>query len=121
MRNARPCLCICPYTHTHTHTHTHTGSGPHCVALYEFATSSADELSLAIGDTVELLERVGAEWLRGRLRGQVGIFPSQFVEIKGDLPAEATGREDVEGGLSKALFDFNGQEGELSFKVNKYL
>lgn len=82
------------------------------MALYEFAAASSDELSFSVGDTVELLGRVGDEWLRGRLRGREGIFPSQFVEIREDLPAE---RDD---GLSKTLYDFDGQEGELSFKVS---
>lgn len=86
------------------------------MAVYQFAAASADELSLSVGDTVELLERVGAEWLKGRLRGKEGIFPSQFVEIKEDLPVEVVKSED---GLSKTLYDFDGQEGELSFKVTQ--
>ena len=61
---------------------------------------------------MELLARVGSDWLRGRLGGQEGIFPRDFVEIRQDLPAETQS-----DGLSKALFDFDGQAGELSFKV----
>lgn len=85
------------------------------MALYKFAAASSDELSFSVGDTVELLARVGDEWLRGRLRGKEGIFPSQFVEIREDLPAEKPRRDE---GLSKTLYDFDGQEGELSFKVS---
>lgn len=85
------------------------------MALYQFAAASSDELSLSGGDMVELLGRVGDEWLRGRLRGKEGIFPSQFVEIREDLPTE---RPKGEEGFSKTLYDFDGQEGELSFKVN---
>ena len=94
-------------------------SGPHCVAVFQFAAAGADELSLAVGDTVELVGRVGGEWLRGRLGGQEGIFPAQFVEVKVDLPAEPVGGEkgEAKGSWSKATFDFAGQEGELSFKV----
>ena len=87
-------------------------SGPHCVAVYEFAAGGPDELCLRVGDRVELLARVGNEWLRGRLGGQEGIFPREFIEIREDLPAD--NRSDV---LSKALYDFDGQAGELSFKV----
>ena len=91
--------------------HGHMCSGPHCLALYDFEAGGADELSLSVGDTVELLARAGAEWLRGRLEGREGIFPSKFVEIKEDLPPV------VDDGFSKTLFDFDGKDGELSFKV----
>ena len=82
------------------------------MTVYEFAAGGPDELSLRVGDTVELLARVGSEWLRGRLGGQEGIFPREFVEIREDLPAD--NRSDD---LSKALYDFDGGAGELSFKV----
>ena len=82
------------------------------MAVYEFAAGGPDELCLRVGDRVELLARVGNEWLRGRLGGQEGIFPREFIEIREDLPAD--NRSDV---LSKALYDFDGQAGELSFKV----
>lgn len=32
-----------------------------------------------------LVEKVDADWIKGRLRGQEGIFPSGFVEVKVDL------------------------------------
>ena len=82
------------------------------MAVYDFKAAGSDELSLSVGDVVELVGRVGAEWLRGRLRGHEGIFPAQFVEVKEDLPPATT-----DEGLSKTLYDFKGQEGELSFKV----
>ena len=90
-------------------------SGPHCVAVYDFTADGPDELNLRVGDSIELIATVGSDWLRGRLGGQEGIFPKDFVEIKEDLPAE--GKTE---GLSKALFDFDGQTGELSFKVCMY-
>lgn len=89
-------------------------SGPHCVAVYEFKAGGPDELSMAVGDTVELLARVGAEWLKGRLGQQEGIFPRDFVEIRQDLPEEKPPDKTI---LSTTLYDFDGQEGELSFKV----
>jgi hypothetical protein len=89
--------------------------GPHCVALYEFTAGSPGELSLSVGDTVELLARAGADWLRGRLGGQEGIFPSQFVEVREDLPPD-DGQSDS---WAKTLFDFEGQDGELSFKAGE--
>ena len=81
------------------------------MALYDFKAGSSDELSLSVGDVVELTARVGSEWLRGRLGGREGMFPAQFVEIKEDLPQSPA------DGLSKTLYEFEGQVGELSFKV----
>ena len=88
------------------------------MALFDFTAAGAGELSLAVGDTVELLGRVDEAWLRGRVRGKEGIFPAQFVEVKVDLPASASEGDD---GRSRALYDFDGQAGELSFKVCIYM
>lgn len=123
---------------------------PHCVALYDFNAEGPGELSIRIDDVIMLVEKVDADWIKGRLRGQEGIFPSGFVEIKIDLPPKSkistsapppsarpgTGKKllyikiisvhihsSLPGGggggvaLSTALYDFDGQEGELSFKV----
>ena len=65
--------------------------------------------------------REGGEWLRGRMRGKEGIFPTGFVEVKVDLPPDdrpmGGGVRDGGGNMAKTLYDFDGQEGELSFKV----
>ena len=38
------------------------------------------DLSFARGETIEFVERVDAEWTRGRTRDREGIFPTSFVE-----------------------------------------
>ena len=75
------------FLYTHTRISSSSTRGPHCVAIYPFTAEGEGELSLTAGDTIELLERVGAEWLKGRRGEDMGIFPSQFVEIKVDLPS----------------------------------
>ncbi len=60
--------------------------GPHCVALYAFSGEQTGELSIAEGDRIELLERLDADWLKGRLGGSEGIFPAGFVNVVEDLP-----------------------------------
>eukprot|EP00731_Ephydatia_muelleri_P012681 Em0006g1575a len=75
------------------------------------------------------LQRVDQDWLRGRLGGKEGLFPAQFVEIKIDLPPPAVEVPPVSPVVSSspvvpkapsltttALYDFDGQDGELSFK-----
>ena len=47
------------------------------------------------------------------------MFPASFVEIIEDLPADATAENSGHGNSKEAtaLFDFAGEEGELSFQV----
>lgn len=41
-----------------------------------------DELSLNIGDVVEVLRKDVAEgWWEGKLGGKIGVFPDNFVEL----------------------------------------
>ena len=99
-----------------------TPSGPHCVAEFFFEAEGPGELSLCKGDVVELLERVGGDWLRGRLAGKEGIFPTNFVKIIKDLPpgSGAGSRMDtptLRPNMATAVADFEGMDGELSFKV----
>lgn len=77
------------------------------------------ELALGDGDIIQLQSRVGTEWLRGEVRGRQGIFPSSFVEIIEDLPADGCINEDVFSAEGTAIFDFDGEEGELTFQVLK--
>ncbi|KAL3229201.1 Class E vacuolar protein-sorting machinery protein HSE1 [Nakaseomyces bracarensis] len=48
-------------------------------ALYDLNTSEADELSFKKGDVIIVLEQVYRDWWRGSLRGQIGIFPLNYV------------------------------------------
>lgn len=97
-------------------------SGPHCVVEHPFDAAGAGELSLCKGDVVELLERVGGDWLKGRLAGKEGIFPTNFVNVVIDLPfgGGAGGGVDTPTlgpNMAAAVADFEGMDGELSFKV----
>ena len=52
------------------------------VALFDYKSDHPGDLPLAAGAEVELLEKVDADWLRGRrcADGVEGIFPATFVE-----------------------------------------
>ncbi|XP_076468569.1 uncharacterized protein LOC143299243 isoform X2 [Babylonia areolata] len=95
--------------------------GPRCRARFDFEGEDDADLAFEDGDVIQLIARCGDDWLRGELNRKVGIFPAAFVEIIEDLPEE---RGDVTMGATEkgrheavALFDFSGQEGELSFKA----
>ncbi|KAK9431575.1 hypothetical protein V1505DRAFT_368013 [Lipomyces doorenjongii] len=48
-------------------------------ALYDLTTSEPGELSFRKGDVIFVLESVYPNWWRGSLRGEVGIFPLNYV------------------------------------------
>ena len=51
--------------------------------VYSYAAENPDELSLEVGDVVSVLEKkledVG--WWKGEVRGKIGVFPDNFVEL----------------------------------------
>uniref|UniRef100_A0A4W3JXS5 SH3 domain-containing protein n=1 Tax=Callorhinchus milii TaxID=7868 RepID=A0A4W3JXS5_CALMI len=54
------------------------------VAIYNFERKRTPQLSLCIGDTVQILEKCEG-WYRGCLmknKLQVGVFPASFVHVK---------------------------------------
>ncbi|KAL2721558.1 SH3 domain-containing kinase-binding protein 1-like isoform X2 [Vespula maculifrons] len=58
------------------------GSGRRwCKVLYSYDPCNEDELTLVPQDSIEFLGEVEEGWWRGRLRGRVGVFPSNFVHL----------------------------------------
>ena len=51
--------------------------------LFPYEAANEDELTLKEGDLITLLSREVADqgWWRGELRGKVGVFPDNFVEV----------------------------------------
>lgn len=58
---------------------------PHCVALHSFDAAGPGELSIRPGDVILLVEKIDTDWVKGRLKGQEGMFPLGFVEVKVEL------------------------------------
>uniref|UniRef100_A0A8C8RCR8 GRB2 related adaptor protein 2 n=1 Tax=Pelusios castaneus TaxID=367368 RepID=A0A8C8RCR8_9SAUR len=48
-------------------------------ALYDFEAMDYDELGFCSGDIVEVLDSSNPSWWTGRLRGKMGLFPSNYV------------------------------------------
>ncbi|XP_028402055.1 SH3 domain-containing protein 19-like isoform X2 [Dendronephthya gigantea] len=61
-------------------------SEPYAVACHDFQAQGQGELSFVSGQIIILLERINAEWLKGKVNNSVGIFPANFVKIERDLP-----------------------------------
>lgn len=50
-----------------------------CKVLFTYEPCNDDELTLELDDVIEFFGEVEEGWWTGRLRGKVGVFPSNFV------------------------------------------
>ncbi|XP_046902893.1 nostrin [Hypomesus transpacificus] len=51
-----------------------------CKALYDFTSGREDELELKAGDLLDIYQKEDSGWWYGTLNGQMGHFPSTYVE-----------------------------------------
>ena len=53
------------------------------IVRYPYTAANGDELTLAEGDIITVLDQniVDAGWWKGELKGRVGVFPDNFVEL----------------------------------------
>ncbi|KAK0555169.1 hypothetical protein OC845_000305 [Tilletia horrida] len=66
-------------------------------ALYDFKPSESGELGFQKGDVIRVLYAVYDHWWRGELRGDIGIFPVNYVEILPDpTPADLQREAEME-------------------------
>ena len=96
------------------------------MVLHDYHGETDDDLDLVSGKTVEIVEAVDADWLRGRLRNGIeGIFPRSFVEVLEEPTGVAPGSEAPEhddgGGevpYATAVYDYDAvEDGDLPFKA----
>lgn len=52
-----------------------------CRVLFSYQPKHEDELKLEMDDVVDFVAEVEDGWWKGKLRGRVGVFPSNFVEM----------------------------------------
>ncbi|XP_074130275.1 SH3 domain-containing protein 19 isoform X3 [Sminthopsis crassicaudata] len=101
---------------------------PHALVLHDFPAEQADDLNLASGETVYLLEKIDSDWYRGKCRNQTGIFPANYVKVIIDVPEGGKGEK---GSISShcaigprcvARFEYIGdQKDELSFSEGEMI
>ena len=60
-------------------------TGPRAIATLIYSSTNRSDLCLAVGDEIELLERVGM-FYEGIAKGVRGLFPKAAVRIICDLP-----------------------------------
>lgn len=90
-------------------------SGEYARVLYNFASPEQGDLSLEEGDIVQILKQDG-NWLLGRLHGNVGNFPANFVQALA-LPNVGCGQK-----LFATIKNFRAQEdGDLAFNRGEFV
>ncbi|OQR69349.1 dynamin-binding protein-like, partial [Tropilaelaps mercedesae] len=90
------------------------GIQPYARTKYKFTSQYPNELSFDIGQIVQLIRHVDDEWTEGELKGQIGLFPTEYVDIIVDVAHDLP---PVAGTLAKALYDFDsGVSGDLRLK-----
>ncbi|XP_065074733.1 SH3 domain-containing kinase-binding protein 1 [Ochlerotatus camptorhynchus] len=88
-----------------------------CKVIYSYQENKPDELTLAVGDVVEIFEEVEEGWWRGKLNGKVGVFPSNFVELIESASPMSANRKSSTGGpkpTAGLLMDGSNSIGSLS-------
>ncbi|KAF8464363.1 hypothetical protein BDZ91DRAFT_252836 [Kalaharituber pfeilii] len=76
-----------------TSPHTTAATVSRVRALYDFVPTETGELAFKKGDIIAVLESVYKDWWKGSLRGQVGIFPLNYVEKLSDPTPEELQKE----------------------------
>ena len=54
---------------------------PKCKALYAYAATEADELTLDAGDVITITSKDNEGWWEGTSKGRKGLFPANYVEM----------------------------------------
>ncbi|KAK7081752.1 SH3-domain kinase binding protein 1, partial [Halocaridina rubra] len=89
--------------------------GRRCRVVFSYAPQHDDELPLCVGQTITILQEVEEGWWKGVLNGQVGMFPSNFVEdIAEEEPASKSADSNLEN-INNQL-NVNGDQKEIKPK-----
>lgn len=57
------------------------GSGLSAVALYDYQAADSDEISFDPDDIITNIEMIDEGWWRGECQNQIGLFPSNYVQL----------------------------------------
>ena len=61
----------------------HTPSNlPSAVAIYDYEAGEENEITFSEGEVITDIDFVSEDWWSGSARGIIGLFPSNYVELK---------------------------------------
>lgn len=49
--------------------------------LWFHVTEQVDDLNLTSGEIVYLLEKIDADWYKGKCGNQTGVFPANYIKV----------------------------------------
>ena len=52
-----------------------------CKAIFAYLANEPDELTIAEGDIIRVIDQSDSDWWKGLLGDNVGVFPSAYVEL----------------------------------------
>ncbi|XP_029169151.1 LOW QUALITY PROTEIN: SH3 domain-containing kinase-binding protein 1-like [Nylanderia fulva] len=92
------------------------GSGRRfCKVLFSYEPCNEDELSLVPQDSIEFLGKMEEGWWKGRLKGRVGVFPSNFVSAPAPEEQERHKEQRDKKEMCRVLFPYEAaNEDELT-------
>ncbi|XP_061452460.1 CD2-associated protein-like isoform X10 [Rhineura floridana] len=73
-----------------------------CKVTFPYAPAKEDELELSPGEMVQILEEIEDGWWLGRKKGQLGAFPSNFVQELNSIRSDMIFTEPKVGAGGKA-------------------
>lgn len=62
-----------------------------------FTPKEPNDLTMSIGDVVDIVEETNADWWTGRNRGKQGLFPSNYVQKLSPDPSPQLYQEKLHG------------------------
>ncbi|XP_073985952.1 CIN85 and CD2AP related isoform X3 [Rhodnius prolixus] len=88
-----------------------------CRAMFHYEAANADELTLHEGDIITIITKEGQDpgWWKGELKGKLGVFPDNFVQIittpseeaKPDRPSKALTTNKLRDHITKSATTSN--------------
>ncbi|XP_066965261.1 SH3 domain-containing kinase-binding protein 1-like isoform X20 [Macrobrachium rosenbergii] len=87
--------------------------GRRCRVVFSYAPQHDDELALCVGQTITILQEVEEGWWKGVLDGQVGMFPSNFVENLDEDDVSTKSAESNLENINNQLNVNNDQKGQV--------
>ncbi|XP_023232337.1 src substrate cortactin-like [Centruroides sculpturatus] len=57
------------------------GTGLSAIALYDYQAADSDEITFDPDDIITNIEMIDEGWWRGECRGQIGLFPANYVQL----------------------------------------
>ena len=73
------------------------------VVKFDYDAQQDDELTIRVGQVIKNARLLNEYWAEGELLGKVGLFPSNYVEMRKAVPEECSPPPETKEGLLLCL------------------